>query len=151
MSSAHGIIMDRAQGGRKDLASLDEPTVELRLDTLMPPLLLAELCELDQSRDLSLQNSKIGSTGAGVKIPLLISTLSCAKAILGFYEIYVPTHDFILPAPPPSPPGYIPYIPPLPVSSITAAASVPPDSQSPQVRQRDRPVPSPSHTAQSSP
>jgi hypothetical protein len=70
MSSANEIIVDRPQGSREDLASLNEPLVEFCLDTLMPPLLLAKLCQLDQSRDLSLENSKICSTGAGVKVPL---------------------------------------------------------------------------------
>jgi hypothetical protein len=80
MSPANEIIVDRPQGSRKDLASLDEPPVELGLDTLMPPFFLAEICELDQSRDLSLEHGKIGSTGTGVKVPLFIGALSRAKA-----------------------------------------------------------------------
>jgi hypothetical protein len=99
MSSANEIIVDRPQGSREDLASLDEPLVEFCLDTLMPPFFLAEICELDQSCALSLEHGKIGSAGAGVKIPLFIGMLSRAKAILSFCEIYVPTHDLILPAP----------------------------------------------------
>jgi hypothetical protein len=68
MSSANEIIMDRPQGSRKDLASLDEPSVELCLDTLMPPFFLAQLCQLDRRRDLSLENGKICPTGTGVKV-----------------------------------------------------------------------------------
>jgi hypothetical protein len=93
MSSANEIIMDRPQGSRKDLARLDESPVELRLDMLMPPFFRAELCELAQSRDLSLENSKICSTGAGVKVPLLIGALSCAKAAPSFCQIYLPSHS----------------------------------------------------------
>jgi hypothetical protein len=99
MSSANEIVVGRPQGSRKDLTSLDEPLVEFCLDTLMSPLLLAELCQLDQSGDLSLENGKKCSTGTGVKIPLFIGMLSCAKAILSLGEIYVPTHDLILAAP----------------------------------------------------
>jgi hypothetical protein len=99
MSSANEIIMDRPQGSRKDLASLDEPSVELRLDMLMPPFFGAELCELDQGRDLSVQNGKIGSTGTGVKVSLIIGALSCTKAVSSFCQIGLPTHDLILPAP----------------------------------------------------
>jgi|SRR5882724_1448785 len=96
--SANEIIVDGPQRSRKQLARTDEPTVEFLLNTIMPPLVLAELCQLDQRRDLSLQNGKICTTGAGVKIPLSIGMLSCAKAILGFREIYGPTHDLIPPA-----------------------------------------------------
>jgi hypothetical protein len=73
--------MNGSQGSRKQLASMDEPPIELCLDTIMPPLLLAELCKLDQSRDLSLEHGKIRSTGARVKIPLGIGALSRAKAV----------------------------------------------------------------------
>jgi hypothetical protein len=76
--------MSRPQGSGKDLTSLDEPLVELCLDTLMPPLPLAEFCELDQRRDLSLQNGKICTTDTGVKVPLFIGALSRAKAVLSF-------------------------------------------------------------------
>jgi hypothetical protein len=102
--SANKIIVDGPQQSRKQLARTDESAVEFLLNAIMPPLLLAELCELDQSCDLSLQNGKICPTGTGVKIYLSIGTLSCAKAILGFYEIDVPTHHLILPES--SPPLY---------------------------------------------
>jgi hypothetical protein len=62
----------------------------------MPPFFLAEICELDQSCDLVLENAQIGSPGAGVKIPPFIGILSHAKAILGFCKIFMPTHDLIL-------------------------------------------------------
>jgi hypothetical protein len=101
MSSANEIIVDSASGSRKDLASLDEPLVEFLLDTLMPPLLRAELCELDQGHDLSLEHGKIGSTSTGVKILLFIGMLSCAEAIPGFYQIYLPVYSLILSAPAP--------------------------------------------------
>ena len=58
--------MDRKEAG-KQLASVDEPPIELCLDTIMPSLLLAELCELDQSRNLGLKHGKICATGTGVK------------------------------------------------------------------------------------
>ena len=66
----------------------------------MPPLRLAELREFDQRRDLGLEYSKIRSAGAGVKISLLEGSVRCSKAILGFCEIDVPGHSFVLPAPP---------------------------------------------------
>jgi len=81
MSSANEIIVDRAEGSRKDFTSLDEPPVELCLDTIVPPFFLAEICELDQSRDLSLEHGKIRSTGARVKIPLGMGALRRAKAV----------------------------------------------------------------------
>lgn len=101
MPDSHQVIVGRSQGSREQLTGKDESPVELGLDTIMPPLRLAELCELDQGRDLSLEYSKIGTTGTGVKIPLLIGMLSCAKAIFGFCEIDVPARHFILPAPSP--------------------------------------------------
>ena len=84
MSSANEIIMDRPQGSRKDLTSLDEPPVKLCLDALMPSFFLVEICELDERSDLSLQNGKICATGTGVKVSLFIGSLSRAKAVLSF-------------------------------------------------------------------
>jgi hypothetical protein len=95
MPFAHELIVDRPQGSWKDLASLDEPTVELLLDTIMPPLLLAELCELDQSGDLTLEHSKIRSTGARVKIPLFIGALSCLKTVPSFRQKNLPVHKLL--------------------------------------------------------
>jgi len=81
--------MNGSQRSGKQLASVDEPPIELCWDTIMPPLLLAELCELDQRRDLSLKHGKIGATGAGVKVPLYIGALSCTKAAPSFCQIYL--------------------------------------------------------------
>jgi hypothetical protein len=63
---------------------MEEPPVELCLDTIMPPLLLAELCQLDQSGDLTLEHSNICATGTGVKISLFIGALSRPKLFLAF-------------------------------------------------------------------
>jgi hypothetical protein len=54
--SANEIIVDGSQGRRKQLARTNEPAVKFLLDTLMTLLLLAELGQLDQSHDLSLEN-----------------------------------------------------------------------------------------------
>jgi hypothetical protein len=84
MPDTHKVIVGRSQGSREQLTGKDEPPVELRLDTIMPPLRLAELCQFDQSRDLSLEHGKIRSTGAGVKVSLFICALSRSKAVSGF-------------------------------------------------------------------
>jgi len=81
MPDTHKVIVGRSQGSREQLTGKDEPPVELRLDTIMPPLRLAELCQFDQSRDLRLEHSKICATGTGVKIPLGIGALSRPKAV----------------------------------------------------------------------
>jgi hypothetical protein len=75
--------------------------VELLLDTIMSPLILAELRQLNESCDLSLEHSKIGPTGTGIKIPLFMGALSRPKAVLSFCQIYLPVHNLILPAPMP--------------------------------------------------
>jgi hypothetical protein len=93
MPDTHKVIVGRSQGSREQLTGKDEPPVELRLDTIMPPLHLAELCQFNQSRDLSLENSKICSIGAGVKVPLLLGALSCTKAAPSFCQIYLPGHS----------------------------------------------------------
>src|SRR2546430_11619561 len=105
MPDTHKVIVDRSQGSREQLTGLDEPPVELRLDTIMPPLRLAELCQFDQSRDLSLEHGKIRSTGAGVKVSLCMGALSRAKALPSFCQIYLPGHNLILPAPGQPQPG----------------------------------------------
>jgi hypothetical protein len=100
--SANEIIVDGPQRSRKQLAHTDEPAVEFLLNTIMPPLVLAELRQLDQSRNLSLENGKICSTGTGVKVPLFIGALSCAKAVSRFRQIDLAVDKLILPAPSPS-------------------------------------------------
>src|SRR5262245_57341643 len=99
--SANEIIVDGPQRSGKQFTRTDEPAVEFLLNTIMPPLTLAELCQLDQRRDLSLEHGKICPTGTGVKVPLFIGALSRAKAFPCFRQIDLRVHKPFLSAPSP--------------------------------------------------
>ena len=84
MPFANKIIVDSTQRRRKNLASLNEPMVEFCLDTLVSPLFLAKLREVDQRRDFGLEYRKIRAAGAGVKVALRRGGLGRGEAMFGF-------------------------------------------------------------------
>ena len=67
--SANKIIVNRLQGGWEHFARTDELAVEFLLDSIMPPAVLAERCQLDEGCNLSMENGEICTTGTGIEIP----------------------------------------------------------------------------------
>src|SRR5215475_9114629 len=73
--SANESIVNRLQRGWEHFARTDELTVEFLLDTIMPPTVLAECCQLDEGGNLSMENGEIRTTGTGIAISLSMGTL----------------------------------------------------------------------------
>ena len=90
--SANEIIMDGLQRGWEHFARADELAVEFLLDTIMPPAVLAECCQLDEGCNLSMENGEICTTGTGIEIPLGIGTLRCMQIIFGLCQIDLQVH-----------------------------------------------------------
>jgi len=85
--SANEIIMNGLQRGWEHFARADELAVEFLLDTIMPPAVLAECCQLDEGCNFSLENGEICTTGTGIEISLGIGALRCTQRKYGTCSI----------------------------------------------------------------
>ena len=62
MAPPNQIIVNEAQGSRKPLLFMDQPTIKLGLDPIMSPAFLTEGCQLQQRRNLHMKHGKVRPT-----------------------------------------------------------------------------------------
>lgn len=86
--------MYEPQSRGEQFARTNELAIEFFLHTVMTPTVLAKLCQLDEGGNLDLEDRKIGTARAGVKVSLVIGTLCRAYIIPGLGQIHVPVHIF---------------------------------------------------------
>src|SRR5262245_33076314 len=92
MSAPNHIIVNKAQRCRKDFARVDEPTVELRLYTIMVPSRRTKIRELEQGRNLGMKHGIVGPANGWIILPSITRHLSHAQITPRLCQICLPCH-----------------------------------------------------------
>src|SRR5262245_60904402 len=90
--SANEIIVNGLQRGWEHFARADELAIEFLLDTIMPPAVLAELCQLHEDQNFSMENAELRTAGTGIEISLGMGALRRMKIPFGLCQIDLPGH-----------------------------------------------------------
>jgi hypothetical protein len=71
---------------------MDEPTVELRLYTIMVPARRTKIGQLEQGGNLGMKHGIVGPADGGIILPGIARHLSHPQITPRFFQVYLPVH-----------------------------------------------------------